>query len=400
MALLLGPAAVRSEVPLQVTTVVSELNGAVGGVAVDKLGYVYVADFGEKVWKISPWGDVKLFAETMYAASGNTIDSEGFLMQSSFQGDRLSRIARDGTVETWATGLAGPVGVIEGDPGVFYVCNCRSNTIARIGADREPVEFAKSELLNCPNGITKDGDGALYVVNYSDGRMLKVDADGAVSLFATIPGGGNGHVVWVGPELYVTAFRGNQVFRVDPDGTVTPVAGTGAFGEQDGAGLEAQFSTPNGIAYDRTRDYLYVNDALLTWPQRFENRMRPTSTVRRLAFPTLNEVAEEALARGSAAEATARLVGYAKSRPGRPYEPILNRLGYTYLTAGRAAAAVAVFAAMTELFPQSFNAWDSRAEGELAAGDREAAILHYRKSLELNPENANAAQKLEEIGAE
>jgi predicted TPR repeat methyltransferase len=32
-------------------------------------------------------------------------------------------------------------------------------------------------------------------------------------------------------------------------------------------------------------------------------------------------------------------------------------------------------------------------------GDKESAIKYYKKSLELNPDNTNAAQKLKELGA-
>ncbi|HMB53181.1 MAG TPA: hypothetical protein VKU40_07690, partial [Thermoanaerobaculia bacterium] len=99
---------------VEVTTLVPELDGAVGGVAVDKLGYVYVADFGSKVWRVSPWGDVEIFVDGLYGTSGNAIDGEGNLLQSSFHGDHLDRVRRDGGVERIASGLEGPVGVTPG----------------------------------------------------------------------------------------------------------------------------------------------------------------------------------------------------------------------------------------------------------------------------------------------
>ncbi|MBE0564350.1 MAG: tetratricopeptide repeat protein [Krumholzibacteria bacterium] len=49
------------------------------------------------------------------------------------------------------------------------------------------------------------------------------------------------------------------------------------------------------------------------------------------------------------------------------------------------------------LFPGSWNAYDSLAEGLLRAGDRDGAIANYTRSLELNPENANGARMLEQI---
>ena len=47
----------------RVRTVVDSVEGGVGGVAVDRLGAIYVADFRETVWKVEPpWGDGRTLA--------------------------------------------------------------------------------------------------------------------------------------------------------------------------------------------------------------------------------------------------------------------------------------------------------------------------------------------------
>ena len=53
--------------------------GAEGGVAVDGLGFVYVADFRNAVWRLSPDGDVTKHADGLYGASGNAIGPRGDL---------------------------------------------------------------------------------------------------------------------------------------------------------------------------------------------------------------------------------------------------------------------------------------------------------------------------------
>jgi tetratricopeptide (TPR) repeat protein len=78
-------------------------------------------------------------------------------------------------------------------------------------------------------------------------------------------------------------------------------------------------------------------------------------------------------------------------------EASLNMFGYALLGEEKAADAVAIFRLNVEQFPESANAWDSLGEGYLAAGETEQAIESYEKSLELNPENRNAAEKLREI---
>ncbi len=55
----------------------------VGGVAVDLVGNIYVADFGDEVFKITPEGERSRFATGFYGASGNAIDRAGNLLQSN-----------------------------------------------------------------------------------------------------------------------------------------------------------------------------------------------------------------------------------------------------------------------------------------------------------------------------
>ncbi|MCM3905766.1 MAG: serine hydrolase [Pyrinomonadaceae bacterium] len=79
-------------------------------------------------------------------------------------------------------------------------------------------------------------------------------------------------------------------------------------------------------------------------------------------------------------------------------ESQMNRLGYQLLGLKRVKDAIEVFSQNTVDFPEAFNTWDSLAEALMASGDKESAIRYYKKSLELNPENTNAVQKLKELG--
>lgn len=78
-------------------------------------------------------------------------------------------------------------------------------------------------------------------------------------------------------------------------------------------------------------------------------------------------------------------------------EPSLNGLGYWLLEIGRVAQAVEAFQLVVDLYPESWNAYDSLAEGLLRAGDREGAVANYTRSLELNPDNTNGTRMLEQI---
>ena len=86
-----------------------------------------------------------------------------------------------------------------------------------------------------------------------------------------------------------------------------------------------------------------------------------------------------------------------QSQGSRLTEAQMNRLGYQLLGLKRVKDAIEVFKQNTVDFPEAFNTWDSLAEGFMASGDKESAIKYYKKSLELNPDNSNAVQKLKEL---
>ena len=107
---------------------------------------------------------------------------------------------------------------------------------------------------------------------------------------------------------------------------------------------------------------------------------------------------ELAAAEGGGAALRAR---YKELKPQGPpqafQENMLNQLGYRLLGQESIPAAIEAFRLNVEQFPQAFNAYDSLGEAYMIAGEREMAIRNYEKSLELNPQNANAAEKLREL---
>ncbi|MEJ2086093.1 MAG: hypothetical protein P8Y44_10515, partial [Acidobacteriota bacterium] len=118
----------------RVTTVIENHAGWVGGVTVDQLGYVYVADFRENVWRFDPVSEeMAVFASNLYGASGNTFDRNGNLYQANFYGHSVERIARDGTTTTVAdTDLAGPVGMVFDSHGNLLMCNCNDQSVKKM----------------------------------------------------------------------------------------------------------------------------------------------------------------------------------------------------------------------------------------------------------------------------
>jgi glyoxylase-like metal-dependent hydrolase (beta-lactamase superfamily II) len=71
-----------------------------------------------------------------------------------------------------------------------------------------------------------------------------------------------------------------------------------------------------------------------------------------------------------------------------------NSAGYDLLNSGRVEEAVALLKMTVELYPESWNVYDSLAEAYGIKGERELAIRNYERSLELNPNNQNAKDQL------
>lgn len=79
-------------------------------------------------------------------------------------------------------------------------------------------------------------------------------------------------------------------------------------------------------------------------------------------------------------------------------EAFLNHLGYDLLEADQIDEALAAFVLNVAENPESANAHDSLGEVFLRRGDRKQAIAAYETSLELDPSNDNAVEKLRGLG--
>lgn len=254
-----------------VSTLTAPIQAGSGGMDVDAAGNIYMGNFGlnlggggSQVYKITPEGVVNTFTNASNGASGNDFDSNGNLFQSSITGGFVSQITPDGQVSTYvSTNIAGPVGVVALDDGTLYVANCGNHTIQRVNTNQVASLFSNSPLLsgNCPNGIDVDADGNVYTALFSNGNIIKITPDGTASVFATLPGGNNGHLLVRGDLMYVVARTGNQIYTIPlSGGTPQVLAGTGTRGLRNGPLNQATFSLPNDLAFSPDGSKIYIND--------------------------------------------------------------------------------------------------------------------------------------------
>ncbi len=78
-------------------------------------------------------------------------------------------------------------------------------------------------------------------------------------------------------------------------------------------------------------------------------------------------------------------------------ESTLNALGYELSTEGHMEEAIAVLKWNVEDYPDSWNVYDSLGEAYMKNGQKDLALINYKKSLELNPDNENGRKMLKEM---
>ncbi|MFY9619552.1 MAG: serine hydrolase [Pyrinomonadaceae bacterium] len=75
----------------------------------------------------------------------------------------------------------------------------------------------------------------------------------------------------------------------------------------------------------------------------------------------------------------------------------INTLAYVLMRAKKLNEAIALFKLNVEFYPALAGVYDSLGEGYMTNGDKELAITNYRRSLELDPRNKNAKEKLKQL---
>jgi CubicO group peptidase (beta-lactamase class C family) len=94
--------------------------------------------------------------------------------------------------------------------------------------------------------------------------------------------------------------------------------------------------------------------------------------------------------------------GYKRIKKEKPLNNVvqearLNDLGYSLLRENKVSQAIAIFKANVELYPDSWNTYDSLGEAYMVAGQKELAVTNYKKSLQLNPKNQNGINMLKKL---
>jgi len=79
-------------------------------------------------------------------------------------------------------------------------------------------------------------------------------------------------------------------------------------------------------------------------------------------------------------------------------ESVVNTWGLELLTDNHVPEAIDIFKLNAKNYPDSGNVYDSLGEAYMQSGQKQLAIDSYKKSLEKDPSNDNARQKLKDLG--
>jgi DNA-binding beta-propeller fold protein YncE len=201
-------------------------NLAVGGVAVDGQGNVYVADSGNfRVQKFDGRGNFL----TQWGSQGNgdgqfsrpadlTVDQQGNVYVIDDRSDPPGRIQKfDGNgnfLVRFGEGLFADPGLIAVDErGNLYVPDVARGTVLKLDTSGELLATwggpgSREGRFRGPLGIALDGQGNIYVVDSGNGRIQKLNSQGEFVLQWGAVGDGDGQ------------FREPYGIRIDSEGNV------------------------------------------------------------------------------------------------------------------------------------------------------------------------------------
>jgi hypothetical protein len=138
--------------------------------------------------------------------------------------------------------------------------------------------------FNKPFGICIDSLGNLFIADAYNHVIRKIGIDGMVSTFAGsgIAGYADGEAsvarfnqpinICFDPygNMFVSDFLNQRIRKIDTSGMVSTIAGSGIAGLLDGISMDAQFNYPRGICIDDTGN-IYIGDS-------WNHRIRRIST--------------------------------------------------------------------------------------------------------------------------
>lgn len=251
------------------------------GVAVDPLGYIYIADsgnglvrrvFGGQISSYAggPADSIRLDTPTAVAADG-----AGNIFILDLGRKRIYRRSRIGDTRTVATDVAEPRDIAADATGNLYIAESRrvfrltpSGQLSLYAGQPDAAALpedvpASNAALSGPMHVSLDAAGNLYVTEEAGRRVRRITPGGFIRTVA------NGQsftdpvsaVMDTRGVLRVADYAGNRIFSVAPDAKVTVAAGDGTAGFRGDNALAtgARLNRPREMVLDRAGNLIFAD---------------------------------------------------------------------------------------------------------------------------------------------
>ncbi len=260
------------------------------GIHIEPDGIIYSTEAwnGNKIFKISQAGIVETFATGLKGPIDIVKGIDGNFYVSEWTGSSIAKVTPEGTVSKFASIKPGPGPMtIDSDGNIFVTHNINNGSgyITKITPSAEVSIFASGSPLVNPGGIDIDEFGNFYVANFNDGKIIKIDQGLNKTVVATVPGSGTwktGHLKYINGFIFISAIEDHRIYRLDTSGNLEVYAGTGIQGRVNGGLNNAQFNNPNGLGKFHDGSILYVTASF-----------GPTNYIQRINFNGTTSIKEK-----------------------------------------------------------------------------------------------------------
>jgi trimeric autotransporter adhesin len=281
--------------------------------AFDAKGNLYVSEFeGNRIDKVTPGGTLTVLAGVgtaglsgdggsaikaeLNAPTGILVAPDGRVFVADHHNNRIRIVDRKGIITALpgsvAADLSDPIGLALADDGSVYVADELNGRVVRIGPAGNAVNVAggadaslhpgdgrpaTKAALRHPSYLVLDAAGSVIFSDFLDNRIRRVDENGVITTI-----GGTGSAGFSGDggpataakldfptglaidgkgDLYLSDANNNCVRRIDLAGVITTVAGIGeaGLGGDGGPAKAAELNAPSGLAFDGAGN-LYIAD--------------------------------------------------------------------------------------------------------------------------------------------
>lgn len=182
--------------------------------------------------------------------------------------DLIETIAGGGpnNIPALAAGLGVAPTVVVDSAGSLYICDYDESRVYKVDAQGTLTVLAGngfagysgdgglavSAELSFPYGASIDSAGNLFIADTFNGVIRKVEPSGLITTAATINGLPTAVVADSAGNLLVADGSSNLIHKIDAQGNSTTVAGTGTAGYSGDGGpaTSAELNSPTGVAVD------------------------------------------------------------------------------------------------------------------------------------------------------